>query len=194
MRVGETSIFLVRPFLGVAKVRLMATLKAARIAYSDDPTNRDPRYARTRLRAVLAELAREGLDAKSLARLAARMRRAEATIEFAVAAARAALAPQQWSERGPIVFEALRFAELPAEVALRLLGRAVAHAGDEGPVELGKLELLYDTLRQSRAPLRRTLAGALITFAGGKLSVERAPPRGGRTKPPGARSLPNSWK
>ncbi len=70
--------------------------------------------------------------------LAARMRRAEATIEFAVDAARAALAPAPWRERGPIVFETARFADLPAEVALRLLGRAIAHAGDEGPVELGQ--------------------------------------------------------
>ncbi len=44
-------------------------------------------------------------------------------------------------QRGPIVFATARFADLPAEVALRLLGRAIAHAGDEGPVELGKLEI-----------------------------------------------------
>jgi tRNA(Ile)-lysidine synthase len=184
---GESAIFVVRPFLGVPKARLTATLKSARIAYDEDPTNRDPRYARTRFRALLTELAHEGLDAKSLARLAARVRRVEATVEFAVAAARAALAPAPWPERGPVVFAAAQFADLPAEVALRLLGRAVAHTGDEGPVELGKLELLYDALRQTRAPLRRTLAGALISLAGGRLMVERAPPRRGRTPRPGNR-------
>jgi tRNA(Ile)-lysidine synthase len=186
---GESAIFLVRPFLGISKARLVATLKSARISHSEDPTNRDPRYARTRLRALIAELAREGLDAKSLARLAVRMRRAEATIEFAVAAARAALAPQPWPERGPVAFETPRFADLPAEVALRLLGRAIAHAGDEGPVELAKLEALYDALRRSRAPLRRTLAGAVITLAGGKLTVERAPPRGKRAARRGNREF-----
>ena len=76
-----------------------------------------------------------------------------------------------------IVFDATRFNDLPAEVALRLLGRAVAHVGSEGPVELGKLELLYEALRQARAPLRRTLAGALVAVGGGRLVVERAPPR-----------------
>ncbi len=108
---------------------------------------------------LMPALAREGLDARGLMRLAVRMRRAEATIEFAVGAARAALAPGPWRERGPIVFDAARFRDLPAEVALRLLGRAVAQTGDEGPVELGKLEQLYEVLRQSRPPLRRTLAG-----------------------------------
>ncbi len=118
-----------------------------------------------------------------LARLAARMRRAEATIEFAVAAARAALTPERWREPGPIVFEAARFHDLPAEVALRLLGRAIAHAGNEGPVELGKLELLYGALRQTRAPLRRTLAGALVSLTGDRLTVERAPARRPRAFP-----------
>ena len=60
---------------------------------------------------------------------------------------------------------------------MRLLGRAIAHTGDEGPVELGKLELLYQALRQSRSRLRRTLAGASVTLAGGRLVVECAPAR-----------------
>jgi tRNA(Ile)-lysidine synthase len=174
---GGAAIFLVRPLLRISKARLVATLRAAGVTHSEDPTNSDPRFTRTRLRALLPELAREGLDARGLSRLAARMRRAEATIEFAVAAARAALAPGPWRERGPIAFATARFADLPAEVALRLLGRAVTHAGNEGPVELGKLELLYDALRSARTPLRRTLAGALITLSAERLTIERAPAR-----------------
>jgi len=174
---GRSMLFVVRPLLGVAKQRLVATLHAAGIAHSEDPSNRDPRFARTRLRTLIPHLAREGLDAARLGRLAMRLRRAEATIEFAVAAARTALAPGPWRERGPIVFETARFGGLPAEVALRLLGRAVAHAGDEGPVELGKLEQLYDALRSARAPLRRTLAGALVTLSANRLTIERAPAR-----------------
>ena len=174
---GDAAIFLVRPLLSVSKARLVATLKKAGVDHSEDPTNGDPRFARTRLRAMLPRLAHEGLDARGLARLAMRMRRAEATVEFAVAAARAALAPGPWRERGPIVLETVRFNNLPAEVALRLLGRAVAHAGNEGPVELGKLEMLYDALRTSSAPLRRTLAGGQVTLRDGRLVIERAPAR-----------------
>ena len=174
---AKNSLFLVRPFLGLSKARLLATLKAAGIAYSDDPTNRDPRFLRARLRTFMPALAKEGLDARGLARLATRLRRAEAAIEFAVAAARDALAPPPWPERGPIVFATVQFADLPAEVALRLLGRAIAHAGDEGPVELGKLETLYDSLRRAPSRLRRTLAGAVVTLDAERLTVERAPPR-----------------
>jgi len=174
---GVREIFLVRPLLHLPKARLVATLKAARIAYADDPSNRDPRFTRARLRSLMPALAREGLDARGLARLAARLRRAESTIQVAVQAARSVLAPLPWREHGPIAFATAPFAGLPAEVGLRLLGEAVAHTGDEGPVELAKLESLYEALRQARSRLRRTLAGALITLDRDYLTVERAPAR-----------------
>jgi tRNA(Ile)-lysidine synthase len=173
----ESAVFLVRPLLHIPKTRLIATLRAARVPYSEDPTNRDPRFTRTRLRNLLPALAREGLDARGLARLAARLRRAESTVEFAVNAAHEALAPAPWRRGEPIAFETGRFAALPAEVALRLLGRAVALAGDEGPVELAKLEALYEALGQASSRLRRTLAGALITLDSERLTIERAPAR-----------------
>jgi len=174
---GVREIFLVRPLLHIPKARLIATLEAARIAYAEDPSNRDPRFTRARLRSLMPALAREGLDARGLARLAARLRRAESTIQVAVQAARSALAPLPWPQHGPIAFATAAFAGLPAEVGLRLLGEAVAHTGDEGPVELAKLESLYEALRQARSRLRRTLAGALITLSSDYLTVERAPAR-----------------
>jgi tRNA(Ile)-lysidine synthase len=169
--------FLLRPLLHVPKARLVATLQAAGISYSEDPSNLDPRFTRSRLRALMPQLEREGLSAHGLSRFAARMRRADATIEFAVAAARDALAPEPWPERGPVRFDIGRFASLPAEVAVRLLGRAIAWTGSEGPVELAKLESLYAAMRQAASHLRRTLAGSLITVHGDWIVVERAPAR-----------------
>ena len=174
---GETRAFVVRPLLPLPKARLLATLRAAGIVYSDDPSNQNPRFTRARLRTLMPRLALEGLDARGLARLARRMRRADATIEFAVDAASSALAPWPWPPGGPITIETVRFTNLPAEVALRLLGRAVAHAGNEGPVELAKLESLYDAMRQVGSRLRRTLAGALIALDRERVVVECAPAR-----------------
>ncbi len=177
------SVFLVRPLLDVPKVRLIATLRAANIPCVDDPSNRDPRFTRTRLRALAPALAAEGLDSRRFGLLARRVRRAEAAIEFAVAAAASALSTGAWSERGPIVLEAEGFAALPAEVALRLLGRAIARVGDEGPVQLGKLESLAEALAAAYRPgvrFRRTLAGALVTLGHDRIVVERAPARRNR--------------
>jgi tRNA(Ile)-lysidine synthase len=124
-------------------------------------------------------LAAEGLEPRRLALLAQRVRRSEATVEAAVDQAAARLAPGTWPERGPVVMAAQRFAALPEEVALRLLGRAIERTGDEGPVELAKLEALAALVLAARPgqTLRRTLAGAQITVARECLTIERAPAR-----------------
>src|SRR5689334_9400205 len=126
---GAPPLQLVRPLLEVPKVRLIATCKAAKAAYADDPSNRDPRFARSRLRALMPALAREGLTARRLAVLAQRLRRADRALEAAVNRAENDIASRAGES---IVVEAPAFARLPAEIALRLLGRAVAGTGDEG--------------------------------------------------------------
>ena len=89
-----------------------------------------------------------------------------------------ALSPVPWSPRGPVTLAAEGFSILPAEVALRLLGHLVGHVGDEGPVELRKLEALYEDLRRTAAGarFRRTLAGAIVTWAARASSWSGRPP------------------
>jgi tRNA(Ile)-lysidine synthase len=172
-------VTVVRPLLGVSKARLVATLRVARVPYADDPSNRDPRFTRVRMRDLMPALAGEGLSAQRLSLLGRRIRRADEALETAVDRAAAELAPAPWPDRGPIIFPAARFAALPCEVGLRLLGRAIGQTGDEGPVELGKLEALHASLVDARDSLRfrRTLAGAQVTLARDLLTVERAPRR-----------------
>lgn len=180
----RAGITIVRPLLDISKARLIATLEKARIPFADDPSNRDPRFTRPRLREIMPVLAKEGLSAQRLSLLAKRIRRAEAALAAAVikAAKEVSRGPrgELWSEGTRIALDAAGFFRLPEEVALRLLGRAVGHAGSEGPVELGKLEALHAALRArqgSDSPLRRTLAGAMISCDPGLIVVERAPPR-----------------
>ena len=175
----QSNITLLRPFLEIPKARLLATLRAANIPFADDPSNLDPRFARVRLRGLMPTLVEEGLDAKRLAVLARRLRRAEAALEATVDEA-AKLAQGNWASGGRIEMAARHFAALPAEVALRLLGRAVTMAGNEGPVELAKLEALHAAITAKKPKdgrFRRTLAGAMVTVTPEGLTVERAPPR-----------------
>jgi tRNA(Ile)-lysidine synthase len=180
---GAADITLVRPLLDVPKARLVATLRAAKIPYAEDPSNRDPRFARVRLRGLMGELAREGLDSRRLALLAARLKRADLALEAAVDRAAAELARP--APIGVVAYDAAGYAALPAEVGLRLIGRALAQTGDEGPVELAKLEALKTALDAAQIAgnrrFRRSLAGAIVTLAGPRITVERAPPRRGRT-------------
>ncbi len=180
---GVAPLRLLRPLLELPKARLVATLEAGRIPFCDDPSNIDPRFTRARLRELMPVLAGEGLDAGRLALLARRLRRAEAAIEFAVGVAAGAVSDAAWTDGAPILLNAEKFIRLPAEVALRVLGRAIVHAAGELPLRLGRLEALYGTLvpsssaRLRQIRVRRTLAGALITLKGGRLTIERAPPR-----------------
>lgn len=175
----EQKLPLLRPLLGVPKSRLIATLKAAKIAFADDPSNRDPRFARPRLRELMPQLAAEGLTAERLARLASRVARVEWTLYNVLNAALLKFAPGPWPDQGPVAFDAAEFDRLPEEVALRMLERTVNWVGNEGPAELGKLEALHEALADAMdtGRFRRTLAGAVITRAKGKITVERAPQR-----------------
>jgi len=179
-----SGVTIVRPLLDVPKARLIATLRKARIAFADDPSNRDTRFTRPRWREIMPLLAKEGLTAQRLSLLAARIRRAEAALTAAVTKAADTLSrgPRGalWAEGTRIEFEADGFFRLPEEVSLRLLGRAAGHVGSEGPVELAKLEALHAALRGRRgadSPFRRTLAGAMVSCERGRIVVERAPAR-----------------
>jgi tRNA(Ile)-lysidine synthase len=177
-RSRNDELLLVRPFLDIAKARLIATLTKSNIAFADDPTNRDAAFTRARLRGLMPQLAGEGLDAARLALLARRAGRADAALEQVVDIVWHGLAAA-----GPgrsLRFEAAALARTPHEILLRLMQRAIGATASEGPVELGKLEVLTDALVEvltAGIPWRRTLAGALLTLKKGHLAVETAPPR-----------------
>ena len=172
---------LIRPLLEISKARLVATVKTAKVTYADDPSNLDPKFTRVRLRGLMPALAQEGLDARRLAILARRLRRADAAIEAAADRATAELATEVESPPSRS-FDAAQFARLPAEIALRLAARAITKFGTEGPVELGKLEALLHAARPSisgaaTGRFRRSLAGALFDVADGKVLITAAPAR-----------------
>lgn len=174
-------VVLARPLLQISKARLLATLRKAKIGFADDPTNRDTRFTRPRLRELMPALAAEGFDARNLARLASRLARANAALELLVDGAERYLA---LGASDPVHggFEAGAFAVLADEIRVRLLLRAIDRIGHEGPAELGKVEALSAALaragaKKGRIRLKQTLAGALVSLIDGRIRIEPAPPR-----------------
>jgi tRNA(Ile)-lysidine synthase len=169
----------VRPLLEVPKRRLIVTLEEAGIPYAEDPSNVDPRFARSRLRKLMPALADEGLTPQCLVRLARRVRRSEAAHEAVVdwAAGRLGLA----ADTRRVSLSSADWSEFPAEIALRLLGRAIGTIGTEGPVEFGKLEALGEALEAAVAAgiprFRRTLAGAMVSLQKNCIVIDQAPAR-----------------
>jgi tRNA(Ile)-lysidine synthase len=178
---GAPWLTLARPLLAIPKARLVATLRQAGIPFAEDPSNRDPRHTRPRLRALMPQLEAEGLSAARLALLARRLRRTDEALRRTVAQAQAevSLTPKNETrgEGTRIVLDREGFRRLPDEIAIRLLGDAIGQVGHEGPVELGKLESLFDSLYAGEEAVRRSLAGAVVTQGARELVVEPAPPR-----------------
>ncbi|WP_271180489.1 tRNA lysidine(34) synthetase TilS [Ancylobacter defluvii] len=167
-------VALLRPLLGLRKDDLIAACRRAGVDFVEDPSNRDPRFARARLRLLLPLLEKEGLGADRLARFAARVARADAALEVAVDEA----AGRLLATTSPATFRLSRpaYLDLPDEIGLRLLGRAIRATGTEGAPELGKLEALHGWIRAGGTGAR-TLAGVLLRVTSKAIVVTLAPAR-----------------
>lgn len=175
-----TSVRLARPLLGLPKERLVAVAREAGVDAVDDPSNRDPRFARARLRRLPSERAALGLTDARLARLAERAARAEDALA-AIAAGRLAALAEEGAAR--LTLSAQLWRE-PGEIVLRVLALAITHvtaAAPARPVALERLERLADDMRAARnaaAGLRRTLHGATVRLSpDGAIEIAPEPPR-----------------
>jgi tRNA(Ile)-lysidine synthase len=159
-------LHLLRPLLGVPKARLIATLEATGQPWLDDPSNRAPRFARSRLRRG------PGLDAPALGAAAAVAAAERAQLDLTVAA---------WLAEA-VRIDPAGFARLPRAVlagappalARRALQQILATVGGGAyPPRGARLERLLEMLRALATPVRQTLAGCRIVDLKGTLLVCR---------------------
>ena len=168
---------LVRPLLGVPGARLRAGLVARGQAWIDDPSNRDPTFARVRIRTAMARLADEGLAdeglvADRLAAAAARLGHARNALEHQTArllARRVRLFPA-----GYCIVDGAAFAAVPEDIGMRGLARILMCIGGQpyGP-RRERLERLYGALAGGRLARPRTLGGCLVGPRRGAVLVSR---------------------
>ncbi len=150
-----------RPLLDVPRLRLVATLESRGQAYLEDPSNRDPRFLRVRIRRHLAGLGDSGLAVDRLTQLARRMRRARAALDAASAAALARVAAI--FPEGYCWIDAAALKQVEEEIALRVIARAVAAVGGRVyPPRLARVERFWRALCEDRLAGGRTLGGCRI--------------------------------
>lgn len=181
-----------RPFLDIPKARLVATCTARDAPFVSDPSNRDDRFTRARLRGLLPVLATEGLTVE---RLAALGRRAARTEDALAAMTMDALSKAGVSREGmdvsanwPVIDAA------PEEIRVRALAALFRRAGaPPHRPRLEQIEELDQALHDAAAKglrLRRSLGGKLVTLAvDGRIMLTDAPPR---RRPP--QRLPNTQR
>jgi len=169
---------LVRPLLDLTKTDLVAFCESLGQPFFNDPSNRDPRFARTDLKRVLALLEAEGLGRAELLRLGRRATRAQEALRACVGELRASLSPLEEAGRFECAAEPLR--KVPLELLLRLLETEITRIGDAAP-RLDRLESLVAGVSAALAQgsvFAGTLAGAMVRVTrAGRLVVVKAPPR-----------------
>lgn len=117
---GDT-LPLLRPLLGWRRAELVALVAAAGITAVDDPTNRDQQFERARVRAGLAGA--PWIDPAALSRSAGHLAQADAALDWAADQICVAMAGPDW----------VVASDLPRALALRVLERVIARAGNSVP-------------------------------------------------------------
>ncbi len=158
----------IRPLLGWRREALAAVVRAAGIAPVDDPSNRDDRYDRARMRKSLAEA--DWLDPVTASRSASALAEAEAALAWA---ADAYAGRRVAAQNGVVSFDPRNLpAELLRRITLACLRRIMPDATPRGE----EIDRLIAGLAEGRTA---TLAGVRCT-GGDFWLFSAAPPR--RTK------------
>ncbi|HHN72643.1 MAG TPA: tRNA lysidine(34) synthetase TilS, partial [Thermopetrobacter sp.] len=153
----ERGVTFVRPLLGVTRAALRDYLTRNRIAWAEDPSNRDARFERVRARRILQALRPLGVDVPALAEVARHMAQARAALSW-----HAFLAAREVAclDAGDVLLDRRGFRTLPEEIARRLMQRAVRWvAGGEYPPRRAPLAAAIAAVRHGRIA---TLAGCVV--------------------------------
>lgn len=168
---SNSTATLLRPLLGWSRAELRAIVYAAGIDPVEDPSNSDPRFDRSRIRALLANA--PWIEAEPLARSAAALAEAEEAIGWA----ETRLFEERVSRSGGLLsFDPEGIpAELRRRLLLRILSSLDPHASPPRGQEVARL------LGELESGRTATLAG--VKCIGGKSwRFEPAPPRRGGAK------------
>ena len=157
-------VALVRPLLGWRKAELVALVEKAGIEAVDDPSNRDPRHDRSRIREVLSGSA--WADPVRLATSAAALRDADEALDWALAP----LITARFQRDGQMLM--IEPFDLPRELRRRLLLAAFAELGQAAPRGPDLMRALLALESGETVTL-----GGLKLEGGEKWHLSPAPPR-----------------
>lgn len=157
---------LVRPLLGWRRAELRQVVTAAGLVPADDPSNRDDRFDRARLRKALAKA--DWIDVPALAASAAHLADADAALDWA--------AVREWQDcvtRAPLGL--VYRPQAPRAIALRVMARIITELDGEAPRGSAVARLFDSLLARQPASIGNLVARPLPEG----WSFSRAPARRG---------------
>ncbi len=147
-----STVRLLRPLLGVAPEDLRTFLRIIDLAWVEDPSNRDPRALRPRLRASLGRRPAAACDISAISRAAWRAGRARADDDMRTAEALA-----RWATLRPEGFAILPAHRIPLAAMRAMIQMIAGSPYPPGPDAVGAL---------AAAPAPATVAGVRLLPAG----------------------------
>lgn len=168
---------IVRPLLDVRRRDVVAMLQAAGLPWLEDPSNRDPKFLRNRIRHELLPLLSASYSADvvpALERIARLCRETLGAVERMAARELAGLAT---TAGDAIVLPQAALAELPQQVAAEVLRQAAARLGSRAPLRAWAHRGLARVL--ASPPPRRAfrLGGVTVETSSGRIRLATAPAR-----------------
>lgn len=161
---GFASLNLLRPLLDMTRAELREYLSERDQPWLDDPMNLDPRFARTRLRAIFPILEAAGLSASRIADAPKHLARAREALD--ASAAELMEKAVHYDGAGYALIDAQAISNAPRELGLRALGKTLmAVSGEAYRPRFERLEQLYDAMHARKISGGRTLHGCRIAPA-----------------------------
>ena len=133
------NLTLLRPLLGIDKSDILRTLKTKKIAWVEDPMNRDTTFERVRWREQLKTLWKTGLTKAGILLSAKRLQRAKEALNFYTDLF--FKTHVQIDERGFAKISKTAFEQIPLEIRLRVLAKTLNIIGQSDiPLSMEALE------------------------------------------------------
>jgi len=165
---------LLRPLLDVPQARLKAALVAMGQDWIEDPSNRNPAFARVRVRGQKAAFAASGLTPQRLAETSRNLARARAALERSVE--RVLVESVGLHPAGFALVDRRPMAAAPDEIGLRALAAIIATVGgEEFPPRFDRLERAAAALFAGTLGAGRTLGGCRLLPWRERVLVMREP-------------------
>ena len=154
-------IKIVRPFLSISKKELVNINKKTFGFFVDDPSNNNDKYLRSRIRKLLRNLDKEGLNFDKFYLTLKNLSKSNQVIEFFVQ--KNVVENSKYFQKDKKIILNQFFFKNPDEIILRSFMQVIQHISKKKNYPRGKKVLgLLDSLKFSSKNVKLTLSGCII--------------------------------
>ena len=167
---SSNGIKIIRPFLSTSKKDLAFISKKTFGFFVDDPTNNNDKFLRIRVRKLIKNLNKEGLDFNKFYLTLKNLSKTDQVVEFFVE--KNVSENSKYFEKHKKIILKQSFFNNPEEIILRSLAKLIQLIGNKKNYPRGKKVIgLIDSLKFSNKKVKLTLSGCIIEKIGNSVII-----------------------